>query len=346
MCYFVAFITVCSMVFTACSSDDENEKSNKEEIVDDESYVVDELDVLQQNLVRTDSLGNFVRRVYGVSLDKSDSTIVSVGVDSFEEAQEDFQSLFSDTTAFSADGNRATFTTQNGYVDLTPEDGTNGLVGTVKFNLKGLKYVSQINFILNSAWPENAESKGYHKIGEVYEYKGWTGKNLHFDDFTNPAPIPTPDWDELHKFVCIREYNRGRPAMLVAITNTAYRLPWNRSDKFCENIPALGKVHVIRRDLNDRRYKDKIKSTYKTLGIDLDKDSIVWIADGFFIRHDNSPYEGTDERITYNLKKGNCSLQRTGFFMIYGYEEHYHEIYGEFPQYPVMFYLESMQTEE
>lgn len=63
-------------LFVACNDKEDTEITEEY----DGSIDVDELDELQQNLVRTDSLGNFECRVLGVCLDKADTTIVSVGV--------------------------------------------------------------------------------------------------------------------------------------------------------------------------------------------------------------------------------------------------------------------------
>ena len=126
---------------------------------------VDELAVLQSSLAKVDESGNLQERILGVPLDPADETEVSVGVDNFEEAQFLFLSLFADTTRISSDNMEATFSCAQGSARLVQQTDDNGLVGYATFNVPGLKYVSKIDFIKNSAWPDNASGKGFHKLG-------------------------------------------------------------------------------------------------------------------------------------------------------------------------------------
>lgn len=237
-----------SFTFVACSSDDDDDDENSK--TDDPSEipadafknVVDELGTLQASLVRIDSLGNFEERVLGESLDDADTTVVSVGVDSYEEARHIFGTLFADTTVIKNDSTVAEFTVDKGYAQLNAGDGKEGLVAYATFNVEGLKYVSQVNFILNSAWPHNASSVGYHKLGKMYRGNGWT------DDVDN-GYVSGGDHKlkktDTYNYICIREYNNGQPALLVGFTELPVYLPWSGHDKWAGRMPDLTRTIEI-----------------------------------------------------------------------------------------------------
>lgn len=162
----------------SCSNDDEPIQNTDDEAV---IHVEDELAILQESLVKVDENGNLVERILGVPLDAADPDEVSVGVDSYDEALETFGNLFADTTAVSNNGTLAEFSLQQGKAELTKASGSKGMVACAVFDVPGLKHVSKVNFILNSAWPNNAGGKEYHKLGYQYQMKGFTGKPTYIE---------------------------------------------------------------------------------------------------------------------------------------------------------------------
>lgn len=219
------------MGIMSCSNDDEPIQNTDDEAV---IHVEDELAILQESLVKVDENGNLVERILGVPLDAADPDEVSVGVDSYDEALETFGNLFADTTAVSNNGTLAEFSLQQGKAELTKASGSKGMVACAVFDVPGLKHVSKVNFILNSAWPNNAGGKEYHKLGYQYQMKGFTGKPTYIEKRNGSS------WDqnELHTYVCIREYSNGVPALLVAISNGNYTLCWRYMEEYGGNMPA------------------------------------------------------------------------------------------------------------
>lgn len=231
----VAVLLFAVTGFSSCSDDDELEKIENENSVDES---VDELGRLQNALVKIDENGNIVERILGVPLDAAVPDEVSVGVDTYDEALGIFHTLFADTTKISEEGRYAEFSTQKGSARLSKGSGEDGLVAVADFDVEGLKHVSKINFILNSSWPENANEKGFHTLGTQYEYKGaWTDK----------------DRDKVYTFVCIRAYNNGNPALLVAINPNKNWLRWYKgvNNGFGHNMP-------------DRKMTDEIQKILKS----------------------------------------------------------------------------------
>lgn len=238
-----------SALFTATScSDDEGTGDNATE--EDSTYVPDELGSLQRSLVRIDSLGRFEERTLGVALDKTDTATVTVGVESLDEAKEIFYGLFADTTYVSPDTTVASFTTRAGSVTLRKADGTEGISGLIASadfsGIEGLKYVSTVHFILNAAWPANADDASRYKKGQIYKDKGWsTNTNKYatkvWEKFAikrvwKSYTLPSFDPEEEFSYVCLTEAEKGKPALLLAITPTQY-IPQNKYQKYGKNIP-------------------------------------------------------------------------------------------------------------
>lgn len=240
--------------FAACSDDEQTTETGTDTV---EKYEPNELSTLQSNLVHIDENGKFVERVLGESLDAADTTEVSVGVDNYEEAVSLFSQLFADTTVISNNGTLATFSVEKGKAELMAVSDDKGTLATVLFDVPGLKYVSKINFISHSAWPENASQKGFHKLGAIYQYKGWTsGNGVNADDKF--------DADEMFNYVCIREYSNGVPALLVAITPKSYYIHCRYND-YSGRIPGESKAKNISKILqsNWSTYKTYFNAAYK-----------------------------------------------------------------------------------
>lgn len=269
--FFVPLVLgLTGLLAASCSDDKKDEPENPGDAT--ELYFVDELQDLQASIAKVDEQGNLVERVLGVSLDAADPDEVTVGVESLDEAKEIFRSLFADTTLVSADGLSATLTTRKGSASLqTPDGGAAGLIAKATFDVPGLKYVSAVNFISNSAWPENASEKGFHKLGVKYQYKGWTG----------PSTLDSSNFDEnqLFDYVCIREYKNGKPALLAAITPDEYYLNWRKSDGYSGNIPNKAKAEEIAKIMQGNW--SAYKSYYKVGDREILNDGTqCWINDG------------------------------------------------------------------
>lgn len=255
LAFYLFMIPLFGIGMTSCSK--ENNGPDTPEVPQEDSvYVEDELAILQNHLVKVDEEGNLVERIWGEVLDEAAPDEVTVGVDSLAEAVTIFKGLFADTTEISEDGMLATFSVKEGSAELKVANGENGLVAYATFDVPGLKYVSRINFILNSAWPENATAKGYHKLGVFYEHTGWTG---------DPEGINTDfDRNKFFKYLCIREYKNGKPALLFAVEPTAVRLQWTQMDGYAGNMPNEDKAKeisaILRKDW--AAYKKKVNAEY------------------------------------------------------------------------------------
>lgn len=263
LAFYLFMIPLFGIGMTSCSEEG-NGPDMPETPQEDSVYVEDELAILQNYLVKVDEEGNLVERIWGEVLDEAAPDEVTVGVDSLAQAIAIFKGLFADTTVISEDGMLATFSVQEGSAELKVANGENGLVAYATFDVPGLMYVSRINFILNSAWPENATAKGYHKLGAFYEHKGYT------------------DRDKLFKYLCIREYNNGKPALLFAIDTNPRQHSWILSDDYNGNMPSEDKAKEISEILrgNWDYYEKHMNAKYGCTA--LKKGWEYWYRDGVF----------------------------------------------------------------
>lgn len=280
-----------AMAFISCSNDDEpsvkpDDEQNRQEI--------NELAELQENLTVLNEDGTLKERVYGMVLDESKPSTVSVGVENFEEAREIFSMLFADTTKISDDGLRAQFSMRQGNAELKADNGSDGLVAHTVFNIDGLKYVEQINFILNSAWPENAKNPSPYTLGVAYQLQGDT---------------------DLERYICIREYSNGTPALLVAISNSTWFFNSAHNMSNNPNRKEAGEISGILQ-ANWEYYKKAFNTgSYEFLSDNKD----YWI--------DKTSYRlFADYRWTINLKTNQI---------------HRHDVFYKHPYYHVLFCIKA-----
>ena len=255
LAFYLLMIPLFGIGMTSCSEED-NGPDMPETPQEDSVYVEDELAILQNHLVKVDEEDNLVERIWGEVLDEAVPDEVTVGVDSLAQAIAIFRGFFADTTMISEDGMLATFSVKEGSAELKVANGENGLVAYATFDVPSLMYVSRINFILNSAWPENATAKGYHKCGVFYEHKAWTGEPWWNMDVSE---------DKLYKFLCIREYDNGKPALLIAIEPKGLPLHPNGVQRdYGGNMPKENKAkeisEILRKDW--AKYKNHINEAY------------------------------------------------------------------------------------
>lgn len=245
-----------AIVLGSCSHDEPNISQGEDDIF------TDEVEYLQNKLVVLDDDGNIKERVFGRVLDESTPQTVSVGVDDFNEAKEIFASLFSPETEISEDSLKAQFTIGKGRAELNQVKGGDGVIGRADFDVPGLKFVSSMNFVLNSAWPENDNVKGYHTLGSQYQYNGWKGKSR------------LTKGDEPHTFVCIREYRNGIPALLVGMSNKEYNKPNMLKEERCVTMKDVKIIHQILIS-NWNYFKAAFNDNDKNL---LSENSYYWIS--------------------------------------------------------------------
>ena len=239
--YLFMLMAITVMPLTSCDKEDEptpNEENLHDPTSDADQTPVtgfDGLEWLQSNLAVIDENGNVARRIYGTPLDASQPSVLSVPVDNLEGAKATFLNWI-------APGKEAT-EVEGGYdYNLTDADGN--AQGSVSFRAvtnednviarmtvaagTDLKQVSEVNFINNDVWPENAKVQRYYS-GRTYKIKAedytWnfirTPKTRSIPiggqwgssgyDITVRVDAPKRDLE----FMCIQGNGNGQEAILV-----------------------------------------------------------------------------------------------------------------------------------
>ncbi len=196
---------VIAPVFTSCSKDDDPTPEPEEEEVK-----FDDFESFQGFIVKTDSAGNFIERLYGEPLLENDSTILYIGVEDIYEAQQ----LFFDWMPYKVEPYSSGSSTDNYTATLTDETyqyqgevyftaGQDDLVAEVSFSpeLKP-RHFSRVRFILNSNW-----------TGTVHEPVIRLGDLVQFE---------VPEGDDavrgIYRTVCIRESGNGKRALCISLS--------------------------------------------------------------------------------------------------------------------------------
>lgn len=229
-------------ILTACSSSDDDNDSGTEK-PGDEAIKYDDLAVFQQALCTIDNAGKLVRYDIGEAINESEPEHRYIGVDDIEEAAKIFANWIapdvklaeitptvSDLTAELTD----TLGHAQGTIYFRAGSGTTVAEVTASAGTN-LKYVSRITFLLNSAWPYNAETLVWHK-GDIRKFRivGDYSHAMH-------------DNDRELAFVLVREAKNGQNPMWVALTNDKYHTYRNDVSKFIKSdyCPALAKAQEI-----------------------------------------------------------------------------------------------------
>ena len=123
----------------------------------------DGLAAFMENIIRRDSLGEFASYGYGKPLDEADPSVLSVGVESLEEADGIFRSFIADTTNYVSicTGNitympHDSLGNKQGEIYLTA--GGDGCIARITFSDDtpiDRDLVSEIRFIDKKLWPDN-----------------------------------------------------------------------------------------------------------------------------------------------------------------------------------------------
>lgn len=258
------FIAFSGLTLASCSEDEPNYSQEP-------APPIDELAELQKSLTREDAQGNLTERVFGVALDPATPTVVSVGVENFDEAREIFASLFSDATHISDDGLTASFTTRQGRAVLVPVNDEEGVVAKAEFDVDGLRFVTCMRFITNSAWPENDGSPKIYEYGKRYYFYPWTQN------------IGKVNGTYLETFVCIREYNNGVPALLVGLSEKGIKLDTPQLDAG-GNMPGKSMAEDIQKIIssNYNYFKQAFNGDGKVL---LDDNRVYWTKRSYVFGH-------------------------------------------------------------
>ena len=245
-------------LFTSCSDDEKGSPTTPESQPVTE---FDEVEYVQNSLVRVDEEGKFLYRVCGEPLDDADTTHLYVGVKDLAEAQELFRSLFPQGTNIEKDGDnlRALLKADAGTVQFTASSAKDGELGRVTFATQpALQLVSLLHIIDETAWPENDESI-----------------------FVEGDKITLNDKD----YICIRPKAAGKPSLFLHITpekREPYDYVASSMDDNIDNsasnvtVAEANQIHAILMGDNGAKFYG-FQEAFKRAKSELKKDTQYWI---------------------------------------------------------------------
>ena len=260
--FLMMMVAMVSLAFISC---DKNQEPNGDEIGQhdpasdaDQMEIAgyDGLEYFQNSIVVLDENGKPERRVYGVKLDPSDTTVLSVRVSDLEMAKNIFLSWVAPEKEATpvTDGYNYNLTDRDGKpqgsVSFRNADGSDGILATVTVgDNTALKCFTQINFVSDQAWPDNSDNVKY-ETGKTYVIRAEALKM----DVCPAQPDPNSDmvlscmmpYTADLTFYCIQGNTGGKEAILVYLSpdvddfhehgNPIHYVEWN-AYKHCASLP-------------------------------------------------------------------------------------------------------------
>ena len=224
MAALVMGMTMTCVMMTSCSTNDDNPVNGETEF-DEETLRLaegipqtgtDELLLFQNHIVEIDSLGNFVRSIYGMALDPANSNILSIGVENLVEARAIFEDWLPNEPVMTENApNVLTFYPKDeegnpqGEIYFTPSS-SDDLIAQVTFSEgTNLRHFTTIRFIPNALWPEiPGDANSPYKLWETYSV----------DPIGNLKDKSSVSAD-YKGFQCIRESGNGKKGLLACAVN-------------------------------------------------------------------------------------------------------------------------------
>lgn len=218
--YLFMLMAVAAMPLTSCEKESQDEEQVEELRIPVTTY--DALSWLQGSLVVVDENGDILRRIYGNALDESQPDVISIPVVDYTAAEKLFLSWVAPTKeATKVDGgydyNLTDMTGQEqGSVSFRAIDGEAGVLARMSVaEGTDLKQISEVKFIDNDLWPENAAyekfeaGKIYYRVGAVLR---WTSSGYFSSNTFNGYKT------DLLPFYCIQGNTDGQEAILIWIS--------------------------------------------------------------------------------------------------------------------------------
>ncbi len=283
-------MTISSVMIASCTVEDNpvDEPQFDEEVL---RYVEgipqtasNQLMEFQNHIVEIDSLGNFVRRLNGVPLNREDTTVLSIGVQDLAEARSFFNEWLPDNPEITETApNVVTFYPKDengaaqGEIYFTPSSSEEMVAEMTYSSTTDLRHFTSIQFIPESLWPPMGSDDGMDfKLWQVYKMKGPDGKEGDYQ--------------------CIRERSFGKLGLLALVKDK--RNPTKHRDNLTASESVAKEAYKVLKD-NWGKWK------YSDFG------ERVWINKSYL------PVYHLDNSYTINLKKGDVTYWEWYFSIVY-----------------------------
>ena len=248
------YLLLCAMfALSSCSNDDSEDNPQTES----EEYTgkLSDLELLEDRLVETDSVGNILGYLVGANLNEADPTEISVPVNTYEEAVELFKKwLPEDAQLIEGDKKITWKMTDEGNQEegetILKESTNPGEIANVTIRktsqTENAPIITSVKFIPFSAWPENSTA-----IEEYLEEKYYLGAEVEVTE-NKGASTGT--------YVVIREWSPQEAGIMIRFEDKTYHYWGDGYDR--DNCSSVGTTQTVSQVLHQGSNYDYFVNQY------------------------------------------------------------------------------------
>ena len=248
------YLLLCAMfALSSCSKDDSEDNSQTES----EEYTgkLSDLELLEERLVETDSVGNILGYLVGANLNEADPTEISVPVNTYEEAVELFKKWLPEGAQLIEGDKMITWKmtdekNQEEGETILKESTNPGEIANVTIRktsqTENAPIITSVKFIPFSAWPENSTA-----IEEYLEEKYYLGAEVEVTE-NKGASTGT--------YVVIREWSPQEAGIMIRFSGDTWHAFWDGYKR--DNCSSVGTTQTVSQVLHQGSNYDYFVNNY------------------------------------------------------------------------------------
>ena len=248
------YLLLCAMfALSSCSKDDSEDNPQTES----EEYTgkLSDLELLEERLVETDSVGNILGYLMGANLNEADPTEISVPVNTYEEAVELFKKWLPEGAQLIEENKKITWKmTDEGNQEegetILKESTNPGEIANVSIRktsqTENAPIITSVKFIPFSAWPENSTA-----IEEYLEEKYYLGAEVEVTE-NKGASTGT--------YVVIREWSPQEAGIMIRFSGDTWHAFWDGYKR--DNCSSVGTTQTVSQVLHQGSNYDYFVNYY------------------------------------------------------------------------------------
>lgn len=248
------YLLLCAMfALSSCSNDDSEDNPQTES----EEYTgkLSDLELLEDRLVETDSVGNILGYLVGANLNEADPTEISVPVNTYEEAVELFKKWLPEDAQLIEENKKITWKmTDEGNQEegetILKESTNPGEIANVTIRkasqTENAPIITSVKFIPFSAWPENSTA-----IEKYLEEKYYLGAEVEVTE-NKGASTGT--------YVVIREWSPQEAGIMIRFSGDTWNVGTAGYNK--DNCSSVGTTQTVSQVLHQGSNYDYFVNNY------------------------------------------------------------------------------------
>ena len=284
------YLLLCAMfALSSCSNDDSEDNPQTES----EEYTgkLSDLELLEDCLVQTDSVGNILGYLVGANLNEADPTEISVPVNTYEEAVELFKKWLPEDAQLIEENKKITWKmTDEGNQEegetILKESTNPGEIANVSIRktsqTENAPIITSVKFIPFSAWPENSTA-----IEEYLEEKYYLAAEVEVTE-NKGASTGT--------YVVIREWSPQEAGIMIRFSGDTWEAFWDGYNR--DNCSSVGTTQTVSQVLHQGSNYDYFVNNYGP------KHNWPNLHERFITKTITTDWDGTDYRWFVRLNSG------------------------------------------